>query len=376
MFLIVAGSFTIGTMATPPPPATITALRQHLIAWFAAHARPLPWRQGYHPYQVWISEVMLQQTQMERGVLYYQRWLKRFPGFAEVAQAEEEEVLKLWEGLGYYSRARNLHALTKIVMTDHGGELPNTLNGLLALPGIGKYTARAILSIAYEQDYPVEDGNVERLFARLFAIDEPVKSTLAHERIWDLAEALLPRGEARAWNQALMEFGALVCVRSTPRCALCPMTRECQSYQQGATTRRPVSGPATKTIPLTYWVAVIRDDAGRFLVRQRPAGQRWAKLWEFPSAPLSTGTDPAQAVVDTIAQDTGLAITIDTPLPLVSHSFTKYRATLHPFLCRLHGPLPRETHTSRWLPLADLDALAFSAGHRQVITTLQGGIAG
>ena len=359
-------------MATPPPPATITALRQHLLAWFAAHARPLPWRQSYHPYQVWISEVMLQQTQMERGVLYYQRWLERFPGFAQVAMAGEEEILKLWEGLGYYSRARNLHALTKIVMADHGGELPNTLTGLLALPGIGKYTARAILSIAFEQDYPVVDGNVERLFARLFAIDQPVKSTLAHERIWALAEALLPRGEARTWNQAVMEFGALVCVRSTPRCALCPMTSECQSYQQGATSQRPVSGPATKTIPLTFVVAVICDAAGRIFVRQRPAGERWAKLWEFPAAPLAAGADPAQAVIDAIGQESGLTITIDRPLPMVSHSFTKYRAVLHPFRCRLVGTPPPGTTTSRWLSLADLNGLAFSAGHRQVITALQG----
>jgi A/G-specific adenine glycosylase len=366
----------MAAMATPPFPETITALRRHLLDWFAAHARPLPWRQSYHPYQVWISEVMLQQTQMERGVLYYSRWLERFPEMAEVARADEEEILKQWEGLGYYSRARNLHSLARIVVADHGGELPTTLNGLLALPGIGKYTARAILSIAFEQNYPVVDGNVERLFARLFAIDEPVKSTAAHDRIWELAETLLPQGEARAWNQALMEFGALVCVRGLPRCALCPLTLLCQSYQEGATALRPVSATMAKTIPLTFAVAVISADDGRIFVRQRPPGQRWAKLWEFPSVPMGPGEEAAWSLLRAMDQEYGLNnITINAPLATVSHSFTKYRATLHPFHCRLLGPPPAASATSRWLSLAELNTLAFSAGHRRVILALQEDIA-
>jgi A/G-specific adenine glycosylase len=356
-------------------PATIDALRRHFLNWFSVNARDLPWRQGYDPYQVWVSEIMLQQTQMERGVLYFKRWLTRFPGVEAVATASEEEILKQWEGLGYYSRARNIQAAARQIVREHGGELPATLHGLLALPGIGRYTARAILSIAFQQDQPVVDGNVERLFARLFAIDEPVKAPSVHARIWSLAEALLPPGLARAWNQALMEFGALVCVRATPLCQLCPATQECLSFQTNTTEQRPVAGATAKTIPVRFVAAVISDGQGRLLVRQRPAGVRWAGLWEFPNAPLAAGEEPGLAVVRAVQEETRLAISIQRPLPLVTHSFTKYRATIHPFFCHLQGQTTSILHTVRtyrWLTLNGLDTLAFSAGHRQVIGILQG----
>lgn len=355
-----------------PSLAGAFTLRRALLEWFAVTARALPWRERYQPYQVWISEIMLQQTQMERGVVYFERWIKRFPEIAEVAAAAEEEILNYWEGLGYYSRARHIHAAARQVVRDFGGRLPASLPDLLRLPGIGKYSARAILSIAFQQDYPVVDGNVERLFARLFAIDEPVKSPAAQARIWALAQALLPLGQAREWNQALMEFGALVCVRGAPRCGLCPLTAVCQSFQTGSTAARPVSGKPQATVHVSFVAAIIVAD-NLLYVQQRPPGVRWASLWEFPGGHLEEGESPAEAVLREVREETEFDIAIQAPLPVVTHAYTKYRATLYPFLCRLPRPAVPVLHAAqdyRWLPLSDLDALAFSSGHRQVIRQL------
>lgn len=357
-----------------PDMATIAKLHQALLSWFAGSARPLPWREQYLPYQVWVSEIMLQQTQAERGAAYFRHWVARFPDVAALAAASEEEVLKCWEGLGYYSRARNLHAAAKRVMHIYGGELPDTLSGLELLPGIGKYTARAILSIAFQQDYPVVDGNVERLFARMFAIDEPVKTTAGQARIWRLADALLPLGQARAWNQALMEFGALVCGRGTPRCAICPLSGICESFQTGTTAVRPVvGGDGRKTVRVSLAAAVIVDDRNRVGVRQRPANVRWASMWELPGVEFAEGADPREVVAQLFQEQTGQELGAHQPLPTVTHKYTKYLATVHPFLCRLGGTASGKLlagQVCRWVSLNQLNALAFSSGHRQIIDCL------
>lgn len=352
-------------------------LRRSLLAWFSSNARPLPWRQHYLPYHVWISEIMLQQTQAERGVAYFKRWIARFPDIASLAAAPEEEILKSWEGLGYYSRARNLQVAAKRIVQIHGGELPDRLSALEALPGIGKYTARAILSVAFQQDYPVVDGNVERLFARLFAIDEPVKTTASQARIWGLAEQLLPLGQSREWNQALMEFGSLVCRRGgNARCEICPVTAECESFQTDTTALRPVTASVLKkVVPVSLVAAVIVDDGGRVYVRQRPENVRWASMWEFPDSELADGADPKEAVANLFADGTSQALDVRQSLPMVTHKFTKYQATVHPFLCRLRdtfcGDLQGEhACRCRWVSLDELNDLAFSSGHRQIIDQL------
>jgi len=351
------------------PEEVVARLRQGLLAWFSANARPLPWREGYLPYQVWVSEIMLQQTQAERGATYFSRWVARFPDVAALAEASEEGVLKCWEGLGYYSRARNLHAAAKRVVQAHGGELPDTLAALEALPGIGKYTARAILSIAFQQDYPVVDGNVERLFARLFAIDGAVKTTASQGLIWRLAEALLPPGQARAWNQALMEFGALVCSRGLPRCGLCPVTLLCKSFTTGTTAQRPVTGATRKTIQVSLAAAVIVDERERVLVRQRPANVRWAGMWEFPNVELGEGGEPQAVVAQLFQEQTGQKLGSHQPLPAVIHRYTKYQATVYPFLCHVPATVPVE-QSCRMVSLDKLNELAFSSGHRQIIAGL------
>lgn len=347
--------------------------RLPLLDWFAAEARPLPWRRHYHPYQVWLSEVMLQQTQMERGVLYFERWLKRFPRVEDVASASEEEILRYWEGLGYYSRARNLQAAARLLVRDFDGRLPESLSDLLSLPGVGQYTARAVLSIAFEQDYAVVDGNVERFFARLFAIDQPVKSSSAQAQIWGLANALLPPGQARLWNQALMEFGAVVCSRGAPRCDRCPLTACCASFRTGTTAKRPVRSAARERIEVSFVAAVIVAE-GLVYVQQRPPSGLWASLWEFPGGQLEVGELPDEAVVREVREETGFVVALERPLPLFTHAYTRYLATLHPFLCRLSHPIAPILHAAqayRWLAVHELDTLAFSSGHRQVIVELK-----
>jgi len=347
--------------------------RSLLLDWFAAEARPLPWRRHYHPYQVWISEIMLQQTQMERGVLYFERWLKRFPGVESVALASEEEILRFWEGLGYYSRARNLQASARLLVRDFGGRLPESLSALLSLPGVGQYTARAVLSIAFQQDYAVVDGNVERLFARLFAIDQPVKSSSAQARIWGLANVLLPSGQARAWNQALMEFGAVVCSRGTPRCDRCPLTVCCESFRTGSTAKRPVRAAGKERIEVSLVAAVIVA-GGLVYVQQRPPSGLWASLWEFPGGHLEVGELPGEAVLREVREETKFVVALERPLPIFTYTYTRYRATLHPFLCRLSHPIEPVLHAARayrWLAVRDLDTLGFSSGHRQLIVELK-----
>ena len=347
--------------------------RSALLAWFAVEVRPLPWRRQYLPYQVWISEIMLQQTQMERGVLYFERWLKRFPGVEAVASASEEEILHLWEGLGYYSRARTLQAAARLIVRDFGGRLPESLSALLSLPGVGRYTARAVLSIAFQQDYAVVDGNVERLFSRLFAIDEPVKSPLAQARIWGLADALLPPGHARAWNQALMEFGAVVCTRGTPRCDRCPLTSWCESFRTGTTAKRPVRSGRQERVAVSFVAAVIVAQ-GLVYVQQRPPTGLWASLWEFPGGQQEVGELPVEAVLREVREETEFVVALQRPLPVFTHAYTRYQATLRPFLCRLPHPTQPILHAAqayRWLAAHELDTLAFSSGHRQVIAALK-----
>ncbi|MEK6197524.1 MAG: A/G-specific adenine glycosylase, partial [Desulfobacterales bacterium] len=198
-------------------------LQENILAWFQDNARDLPWRQTYSPYHVWISEIMLQQTQMDRVVVYFNKWMKRFPDVDSITGGSEEEVLKLWEGLGYYTRARNIIRTANILMAQYNGELPSDYDLLLKLPGVGKYTAGAIMSIAFNNVYAIVDANIERVFARLYNLNKPVKDKTTHAFIWQKANELIPKGKAREFNQSLMELGALVCIPRNPRCKVCPV---------------------------------------------------------------------------------------------------------------------------------------------------------
>ena len=273
-----------------PPDAHLPQLREALLAWFAAHQRPLPWRINYTPYEVWISEVMLQQTQMERGVSYFTRWMARFPDVAALAPPTEEEVLRLWEGLGYYSRARHVLAAARLIMEKHKGVFPSGLEDIRALPGVGPYTAGAVASIAFGEKLPCVDANVERVVARVFDLDGPVKQEPAASAVRAWALRLVPEGRAREHNQAMMELGALVCGKK-PRCALCPLAAFCVSLHLGIVDQRPVPGKRAAITPIEVVTGVLRH-TGRVFVQKRLASGVWGNLWEFPWRPGGAGRKP------------------------------------------------------------------------------------
>lgn len=357
----------------------VRAFQSALLDWFAVHKRPLPWRTDYTPYAVWVSEIMLQQTQMERGVAYFNRWMEHFPDVAAVAAAPEEEVLRLWEGLGYYSRARHLHKAARQIMERHGGVFPSELEDIRALPGVGPYTAGAIASIAFSYDLSCVDANVERVIARVFDIDSPVKQEPAAARIRTLALELLPPGRARDHNQAMMELGALVC-RKKPLCNQCPLASLCESRRLGIVHERPVPGRRAGITPLLVATGVLRH-RGRIFLQKRLDKGVWARLWEFPGGRVEEGETPEQAVAREFMEETGFAVRVTEKLGVIRHGYTTYRITLHCFGLKLVDDLPSQVEPPaltaaseyRWVEPAALEHLAMPAAHRKLADQLEGG---
>lgn len=357
-------------------PARVRALGEALLPWFALHRRDLPWRVDYQPYAVWISEIMLQQTQMERGVAYFHRWMARFPDVASVAAASEEEVLRLWEGLGYYSRARHLHKAAQQIMREHGGVFPSTLEHIRALPGVGPYTAGAIASIAFGHLLPCVDANVERVIARVFDVDGPVKQEPAASRIRELALALVPQGRAREHNQAMMELGALVC-RRKPRCEVCPLAEICESLRLGIVAERPVPGKKTAITPLTVVTGVLRH-SGRIFVQKRLETGVWGGLWEFPGGRVEPSERPEEAVAREFMEETGFTTRVTDAYGIIRHGYTTYRITLHCFGLALttreteqpSPPVLTAATAWRWVSPEELEGLAMPAAHRKLADQL------
>ena len=262
-------------------PAATRRIQRALLDWFAEAQRPLPWREGYDPYRVWVSEMMLQQTQVETVKPYFARWMARFPAVQALAAAPVEEVLKLWEGLGYYARARNLHRAAREIVARHGGEIPHELEALRALPGIGPYSAGAIASIAFNQPVPLVDGNVARVLSRLFTLREAPQSPAGKRRLWGVAESLVPSSGGRGFNQALMELGALVCRSRQPLCGLCPVRAQCLAYARGNPEDYPARRKRAER-PIVRACLAIAERGASVLLRQRPPEGLWGGLWEFP----------------------------------------------------------------------------------------------
>lgn len=298
-----------------------------LLDWFRISKRPLPWREHYSAYEVWISEVMLQQTQMSRGVAYFQRWMSRFPDVASVAAAPEEEILRYWEGLGYYRRARFLHQAAQAIVERHQGVIPSAQAELAALPGLGSYTAAAILAIAFEQDIVPIDANVERVFSRLLNIDTPIKKQAAASVVKREAHRLLPAGQARDYAQALMELGALVCGKS-PRCGDCPLVRWCEAHLLGLERERPVTQAKMETVPVTSAHGILIVDK-HVLLFQRPQSGLWGGMWEFPGTDATTDA-PVSAVLKAYSTF-GISAELLAPLGSVQHGYTNHRLTAHFF---------------------------------------------
>ena len=357
------------------PEERLPQLQEALLQWFARHKRDLPWRRTYSPYAVWISEIMLQQTQMQRGVAYFERWMRRFPDVQTLALAPEDEVLRLWEGLGYYSRARNVLKAARVIMDEHGGQFPAEHDAIRQLPGIGPYTAAAIASIAFQTDIPCIDANVERVIARVFDVDSPVKQEPAASRIRQLAQDILPKGQAREHNQAMMELGALVCGKKT-HCETCPLAPFCTSQHLGIVHERPVPGKRATITPIDVVTGVLRQGDRIFVQKRLPQGV-WGNLWEFPGGCIEPGETPEQAIVREWMEETGFDVKIAARYGTIRHGYTTYRITLHCFglsLCCPNAdsaatpPPPVLTAASeyRWVTSSELAQLPMPAAHRKL----------
>jgi A/G-specific adenine glycosylase len=362
----------VAGVTSPFPASAVRSIRRAVLAFYDARRRPLPWRASPDPYRVWISEIMLQQTRVETVVPYYERWLARFPDLDALADAEPDAVLAAWAGLGYYSRARNLHRAARLVRERHGGRLPETAAALQALPGMGEYTAGAIASIAFGRAEPAIDGNVRRVLARVLDIEAPAPAALRAT-----AAALVPARRPGDFNQALMELGATVCTPRRPACHRCPLARWCAARANGTQHERPAPRRAAPVPTFAVGTALVRTREGRVLVARRPEHGLLAGLWEFPGAELRPG-ETARAAARRVARRLTRRARLGRAIPLASveHAFSHRRETYHVHRFDIDAPAgdaPPATPV-RWLEPAALRTLAMPAAQRRIAAAfLDGG---
>jgi A/G-specific adenine glycosylase len=346
-------------------PRALAAFQRRLLGWFRANRRDFPWRRSRDPYRVWLAEVMLQQTRIAAVLPYYRRFLRNFPGVRSLARAREASVLKAWSGLGYYSRARNLRRAAQEIVARHQGRFPRELDAALALPGVGRYTAAAVLSIAYEAPLAVLDGNVARVLARLGAVRGDLRAPRRWRGLQQNAERLLARRAPGDWNQALMELGETVCTPQAPRCNACPVARWCRAYRLGIAAELPM--PCKKRAPVKQSIAaaVLLDPRGRtLLVRDSGEHDRvlFSRMWQFPAVEVKqdAGSELARHLEDSL----GIRGCSLEALPRARHGVTFRNITLLPFLARMDR-LPRGAR-SRALPLAAIARLPISSATRKI----------
>ena len=385
----------------------VRALVPLLLSWFSANARDLPWRRTRDPYAIWVSEIMLQQTQVKTVIPYWERWMRELPTIESAAQASPAKLHKLWEGLGYYTRVRNLQRAAQQIVAGHGGQFPEDFEILLALPGIGRYTAGAIASIAFNQPRPILDGNVIRVLTRVFGIAGDPREKSTNGRLWRLAEDLVvhakrntqhaakTRSRTRtrtkdeddqscsALNQSLMELGALVCTPRSPRCEACPVNKLCIARKRNLQEKLPNLGKPTGTTARCF-IAFIVERNGKFLVCQRPDGVVNAHLWEFPNIEIGNSKGRARqsparrseivesrrAWSDAPCSTTDFRVTSIQPLCTIKHSITRYRITTKAHPARLANS--RFKPDGQWLTLPQLHKLAFTSAHKKILARLDG----
>ena len=361
---------------TDPPDLSLTdahydAFRDALIAWYAHRKRDMPWRRTDDPYRIWLSEVMLQQTRVNQAQPYYERFVAAFPTVEALADADLDDVLRQWEGLGYYSRARNLHKAARRVVDVFGGRFPDTYEAVCTLPGVGAYTAAAVLSIAFERPHAVLDGNVIRVLTRVFAIDAEVGSTRTRCRLQTLADALLDPTRPGDFNQAMMELGATVCTPTAPPCPRCPVRTVCRAFADGAPEAYPVK---KKKAPVPHYdIAVgLVFDGDCLLIQRRPEDKMLGGLWEFPGGKREPGEPIEEACRRELREELGIEVEIESLFGKVSHAFTHFKITLYAFRCRIRigTPQPQDGVPMRWVPIAELADYAFPRANRRLIETL------
>jgi A/G-specific adenine glycosylase len=346
---------------------------QRLLAWYEAHCRDLPWRRTEDPYAIWVAEIMLQQTRVDTVIHYYQRFLASFPTMEALAAAPLESVLKAWEGLGYYARARNMHKAAQHITQNLGGQLPAAPEDLRLLPGIGDYTAAAIASIAFGYEAIALDGNLRRVLCRIFAIDDDPGRPNTQRLLERLAQAMLPAGRAGDFNQTLMDLGATICTPSKPRCLICPILTLCQANQEGIQNDLPIRATRTQRPHRDVTAGIIWDRNGHFLITQRPLDSLLGGLWEFPGGKRRPGEALSACLHREISEELAIEIQIGELLCTVKHAFTHFYMTLYAFECQWLGGKPQCLGCTdlQWVTLDELDAYAFPVADQRIIAFLR-----
>lgn len=347
-------------------------MRARLLDWYERHRRDLPWRASLDPYRVWVSEVMLQQTQVRTVIPYFERFLQAFPDVATLAAAEDDAVIKAWEGLGYYARARNLLRAARTVVAEHGGVIPDDPVVFRSLPGVGEYICAAVQSICFGHPLAVVDGNVKRVLARLFTIDEPVNATSSRRKFNELAQSLLDPKNSGPFNQALMELGALVCRPISPKCEECALSPHCDARRQGAQERYPVR-ERRKPVPLHRIAVGVVERGAEMLITKRANDGLLGGLWEFPGGKIRDGETPQAAVVREIKEEVGLDVEVTGFVARVQHAYTHFKVDLEVYRCRplgaidvvLDGPTDH-----RWIVRDQISDYAFPKANHKFIPFL------
>jgi len=344
--------------------------RNHLVDWFLSEKRDLPWRENKDPYRIWVSEIMLQQTRVDTVIPYYNQFMQQFPTLSDLANSEEEKVLKAWEGLGYYSRARNLQTAVKEVQENYKGKVPSTIEEISKLKGVGPYTAGAILSIAYGVPEPAVDGNVMRVFSRILTISDDI-GVPKNRKIFEKAvKALISHDNPSAFNQGLMELGALICTPTNPACLLCPVREECLAFEKGLVNELPIKSKKKKPKPLQLVVGVIQNQEGKFLIQQRPENGLLANMWEFPTA---------EVLSDTVQKNEILSFFLDEKYDLrhgklnylfsVDHIFSHLIWKMDVFFGETTSNV--ESETSRFVTLEECKELPFPVVHQKIYQQIE-----
>jgi A/G-specific adenine glycosylase len=363
-------------------PQRVAALRRRIRGWHPDHGRALPWRASGDPYRVWISEIMLQQTTVAAVKPYYERFLAAFPSVRSLASADESAVLRQWEGLGYYSRGRNLHRAARIIVDRHQGRLPDSVEELQRLPGIGRYTASAIASFAFGRPEPIVEANTLRLYSRLLGYDGDPRSSSGQRLLWEFGAKLVPDRAPGEFNQALLDLGAGVCTSAAPACDRCPLRESCIAFRDGTQRSIPRAAPRPQVTELLEAVVVIEHN-GRFLLRRCVPDERWAGLWDFPRVGLPLSVAPASRLTphssgridpllvretgQQVESLTGIRVELGPAFGELRHTVTRYRIRL---LClrgkRVGGRLRCDSSSPRWVPLPEIADLPLSSTGRQI----------
>jgi len=358
---------------TPPPVDKAERWSQHLLEWFDGSQRAMPWRDDPSPYRTWISECMLQQTQVDTVIPYFNRFIKLFPTVHDLASADLQRLLKAWEGLGYYSRARNLHKAAKVLVDDHNGRLPETYDALKQLPGLGPYIAAAIASIAFGKAVPVVDGNVLRVFARFWGIEDDIRDNRTRLDLFERLTPVIKHVDPASFNQAMMELGALICKPKSPDCTHCPIQNSCFAYKHQRTSELPHKSKKAPTPHYDIAVGIIwKKD--KLLIAKRKTTQMLGGLWEFPGGKKEDNESLEDAVLREILEETNLKVAVGRKYCTVKHAFTHFKITLHAYYCTVQSGEAQAVSSDalEWVYPSDLEEYPFPTANRKIIEVVRG----